>query len=123
MGKHLVIRSEARDLSIASNNALTEAVTAFGGYVDPAGNVATSPAGLMKSFNSAVKREFGLPIADMPEDMQMHVGSLRLRTARLIADGMARHLLRTDIKQQIRESVKVAAAAYQMMTGGGRDRH
>lgn len=123
MGKQLVIRNEARDLSIASNNALTQAVTAFGQYVDPAGNAATSPAGLMKSFNSAVKREFGLAIADMPEDMQMHVGSLRIRTAKLIADGMAGHMLRTDIKRQIREAVKVSAAAYQMMTGASRDRH
>ena len=123
MGKQLVIRNEARDLSIASNNALTQAVTAFGQYVDPAGNAATSPAGLMKSFNSAVKREFGLAIADMPEDMQMHVGSQRLRVARMIDDGMTSLMLRTDIKRQIREAVKVSAAAYQMMTGASCDRH
>lgn len=122
MGKQLALR-ESRAVALVANAELTEAVTAFGGYVDPAGNAATSPAGLMKSFNSAVKREFGLAIADMPEDMQMHVGSLRIRTAKLIADGMASHMLRTDIKRQIREAVKVSAAAYQMMTGASRDRH
>ena len=123
MSKQLVTRTEARDLSVVSSNLLTKAVIDFGLYSDPSGVSATSPAGLMKSFNSAVKREFGLPIEAMPQDMQLHVGSLRLRVVALIRDGMDAHLLRADIKKSIRESVKVSAAAYQMMTGASRDGH
>lgn len=122
MGKQIALRG-SRAVALVSNAELIEAVSAFGGYVDPAGNAATSPAGLMKSFNSAVKREFGMAVDDMPEDMQLHVASLRSRVSTLILDGMRRSLLRTDIKRQIREAVKVSASAYQMMTGASRDRH
>jgi hypothetical protein len=122
MSKSLVT-TEAKQLAVVANHALTQAVTAFGQYVDPAGNAATSPAGLMKSFNSAVKREFGLSISDMPEDMQMHVGSLRLRVAKSIEDGMASNMLRTDIKRMIREAVKVSAQAYLLMTGANHEQH
>lgn len=122
MGKQLALR-ESRAVALVANAELTEAVTAFGGYVDPAGNAATSPAGLMKAFNSAVKREFGMAIEDMPEDMQLHVASLRSRTSALILDGTRLQMMRTDIKRQIRDAVKVSAAAYQMMTGTSRERH
>jgi hypothetical protein len=122
MSKQIALR-ESRAVALVANAELVEAVSAFGGYVDPAGNVATSPAGLMKSFNKAVKREFGMAVDDMPEDMQLHVASLRSRVSALILDGMRRGMLRTDIKAQIRESVKVSAAAYLMMTGASRDRH
>lgn len=122
MGKQLALR-ESRAVALVANAELIEAVSAFGGYVDPAGNAATSPAGLMKSFNGAVKREFGMAITDMPDDMQLHIASLRSRVSATILDGMRHAMLRTDIKRQIREAVKVSAAAYQMMTGASRDRH
>lgn len=123
MSKSIAVRSEARDLSVASSNELTSAVTAFGQYTDPSGVAATSPAGLMKSFNNAVKREFGLPVDAMTQDMQLHVASLRIRVATIIKDGMESRALRADIKRMIRESVKVSASAYQMMVGGSRDNH
>lgn len=122
MGKQIALR-ESRAVALVANAELIEAISAFGGYVDPAGQKATSPAGLMKSFNRSVKREFGMAIDDMPEDMQLHVASLRSRVSALIHDGMRRLMLRTDIKSQIREAVKVSAAAYQMMTGASHDRH
>lgn len=123
MSKALAIKTEARDLAVVSSHELTTAVTAFGGYTDPSGASATSPAGLMKSFNSAVKREFGMPVESMTQDMQLHVASLRLRVSDIIKNGMATHALRVDIKRSIREAVKVSAAAYQLMTGASNDRH
>lgn len=122
MSKELA-RTESRELAVVANQELTESVTVFGGYTDPAGVSATSPAGLMKSFNKAVKREFGLPVADMPQDMQLHVASLRLRVSKTIKDGMDSHMLRSDIKAMIRESVKRSARAYLMMTGEANEQH
>lgn len=108
----------ARAVAVASHNQLRAAITSFGTYTDREGKVATSLKGLSVSLNKEIKKSYGVPRDEMPQDMFLHFASVAQRVVAYMTKAMAEQETRAVIKHTVRHMIRVSGESYWAMTTG-----
>lgn len=108
----------SRAVAVASHNQLRAAITRFGTYTDREGKTSTSLMGLSVSLNKEIKKAYGVPREEMPQDMFLHFASVAQRVVNYMTKAMAEFETRAVIKHTIRQMIRVSGESYWAMTTG-----
>ncbi len=111
----------SRYLSIQANVELKDAITGFSSYIGSDGKASTSPKGMAIYIAHEIKKSFGFSVKEMPEPMLSNLTALLSAIIQIINNGTKRNLPRIEIRQQIKDVIKLSKQQYDIINGGNHE--
>lgn len=107
----------ARYLASQANVELKDTITAFSSYAGSDGKASTSPKGMAIFITNEIKKSFGVSVKEMPESMLPNLTALLSTIIQIIGNGTKRNLPRIEIRQQIKDVIKLNKQQYDIING------
>jgi hypothetical protein len=106
-----------RYLSVQANVELKDKITVFASYVGSDGKASTSPKGIAIFIAHEIKKSFGFSVKEMPDQMLSNLTALLSAIVQIINNGTKRNLPRMEIRQQIKDVIKLNKQQYDIING------
>jgi hypothetical protein len=108
----------SRYLATQANTELKDKITTFSSYAGSDGKASTSPKGMAIFIAHEIKKSFGFSVKEMPEPMLANLTALLSAIIQIINNGTKRNLPRIEIRQQIKDVIKLNKQQYDIINGG-----